>query len=239
MSFPLSKTLARLRSRGVTEVVSEWWRHLREWAYSNEELIFLARPTRLDGGGRFAEAGRAAGLTLHEATTADGPDYEKWIGTDSAATFASRLTDDTKCWLVRKEGRVVHGTWTSTGPAWTREIRRYFVPPPGAAYVYESFTRADARGLGVYPFALESIAEELGGRGVERLLVGVEGGNVPSQRAITKAGFDPAFSLRYGRRAGVLRLRAATGAEAGLARQILLRKPPDHKGGMQAQRGKR
>jgi hypothetical protein len=239
MPSALSKTLARLKSRGIKEVGAETWRHVSEWAYSNEELIFLARPAGPGSAGVHAEKGRAAGLTLHEATPADGPDYEKWIGTDSATTFAARLTDGTKCWIVRKDGRVLHGTWTSTEPAWTREIRRYFVPPPGAAYVYESFTRADARGLGVYPFALESLAEELGRRGIERLLVGVEGGNVPSQRAIAKAGFEPVFTIRYGRRAGFLRLRGATGAAPELARRVLLRVGPDQKGGMQAQRGKR
>lgn len=145
-------------------------------------------------------------LTVRRATTADADVYERVIGTDSATTFRRRLTDTTNCWLVHGGEALLHASWVTTSAAWTREIRAHVVPPPGDAYVYESFTHPDARGRGVYPFALAGICEWARGAGVPNVWVAVEEGNAPSFKAIRKAGFEPSFSMRYGRRLGRLRL---------------------------------
>ena len=50
------------------------------------------------------------------------------------------------CFVVEDGDRFLHSSWVTTTGAWTREIRAYLCPPQGDAYVYESFTRADARG---------------------------------------------------------------------------------------------
>ena len=145
-------------------------------------------------------------LVFRAATPADGDLYAREIGTDSAATFRRRLTDTTECFLVHGGDVLLHASWVTTGAAWTREIDAYIVPPEGDAYVYESFTRPQARGRGVYPFALGGICAWARDRGLERVWVAVESGNAPSLKAIRKAGFEPAYEMRYGRRGGRLTL---------------------------------
>jgi ribosomal protein S18 acetylase RimI-like enzyme len=141
------------------------------------------------------------------ATAADGPIYERDIGTDSAATFTIRLTEQTRCFVVEAPGpKLVHATWVTTSAAWTRELGGYLVVPPGDAYVYESFTRPDARGRGIYPLALAEICRELAAEGIERVWVGVEEDNEPSIRAVTKTGFRESFRIRYRRKFGHLQI---------------------------------
>lgn len=214
----LSKTGARLRSRGAGEVFGEWTGRIKGSVRSEDELLFLERDAKWDGAiARKTEEP----LELVKATAADGKDYERFIGTDSALTFAARLSHETNCWLIRGRGIVLHATWTTAGAAWTREIQRLFVSPPGSAYIYESFTRADARGLGLYPYALVGIGERLAAEGITKLYVGVEVDNTPSLKAITKAGFEPAFGLKYGRRFGRLQLEAPSGPDRALAERVL------------------
>lgn len=174
----------------------------REWFRSEEELIMLVRPA----AGPVPEFRHDPGLAFRAATRDDGPLYARTIGTDSEGTFRRRLTPTTQCFFVFGGDELLHASWVTTGAAWTREIAAYIVPPERDAYVYESFTRPEARGRGVYPFALRGICAWGAEAGVERVWVGVESGNAPSLKAIRKAGFEPAYEMRYGRRLGRLTL---------------------------------
>lgn len=193
------KLLQRIRARGLGELSALAVERLRKGWSSEERLLFLVH----DSGGDEPDP---PDLEFRAATAADGPLYARDIGTDSAATFAARLTDATRCWLVLHEDRIAHATWTTTAGAWTREIGRFFRPPPGEGYIYESFTSPAVRGRGIYPLALRHIVARLGAEGITRLWVGVEADNEPSIRAITKAGFEVAFEISYRRRFGRLTL---------------------------------
>lgn len=191
------KLLTRARTRGPREVLATAVGHLREFISSSDELVILARPS----GGELPERDD---LAFVEATGGDGPRYARDIGTDSASTFASRLTDTTHCFLVTDETEVLHATWVTTRSAWTRELGGYLVVPEGDCYVYESFTRADARGRGIYPFGLKGICAWAAERGLKRVWVGVESGNTASLRAVAKAGFEPQLTISYRRSVGRL-----------------------------------
>lgn len=201
------KALARARARGIKELLGVAAGRIAEAISSDEVLVFLMRETS-----RAAEA--RGDLESRAATETDGERYARDIGTDSARTFRARLTDATSCFIVLSAGRIVHATWATTGMAWTRELRRFFRPPPGDAYVYESFTREEVRGRGAYPFALEQIAAHMAGRGIRRVWVAVEKSNHPSLRAVSKADFRPMVEVEYGRRLGRLRLGEPTGPAA-------------------------
>lgn len=197
------KLVARLKARGVTEVGRVGIRRAREWVSSSEELIILSRPA---GG----PAPILEELSFREATAIDGDRYAADIGTDSAATFRARLSEATRCFVVESGGRFVHATWMTTAAAWAREIGAYLQPPSGHAYVYESFTRAEVRGRGVYPFALRSIAAWLTETQAHTVWVAIEASNSASARAVAKAGFEPRFTIDYQRRLGRLRVKASS-----------------------------
>jgi RimJ/RimL family protein N-acetyltransferase len=191
----------------MREVLDLGAERARELLWSDSRLRFLVRDA--SDGPRIESA-----LSFREASATDAHVYARDIGTDSVRTFRERLSEGTRCFLVVEGDRCLHATWMTTLAAWTREIQRYFRPPEGDAYVYESFTPFDARGLGVYPFALVSIASWLDDRGVKRIWVGVEGHNESSSRAITKAGFSEAFEMRYRRRFGRIEVDEAVGERA-------------------------
>jgi RimJ/RimL family protein N-acetyltransferase len=203
----LSKTLTRVRSRGVREVAALAQGRIRESVWSDDRLIMLVR----EAGGPDPHV---LDLSLREATAADAVRYALAIGTDSVATFRARLNARAHCWLVESGGRVVHATWMTLEGAWTRELRSCVRPPQGDAYVYESFTREDARGRGIYPFALAGICARAALRDVRRVWVGVEIHNLPSLRAVTKAGFREALEIPYRRRLGRVTVGAAQGPDA-------------------------
>lgn len=196
----VGKLLQRARTRGPGEVIGLGVERLREAWSSQERLLFLMHPTGGD------DPTDPPDLEFRAATSADGTLYARDIGTDSSSTFAARLSDATRCWIVLLEGTIVHATWTTTKAAWTRELRRYFKPPPGDGYIYESFSSPDARGRGIYPLALKHILARARAEGIARMWVGVEADNPPSIRAITKAEFEIAFEISYRRRLGRLTL---------------------------------
>ena len=191
------KLSTRARTRGLREVLATGLGRVREFISSSDELIILAR----QAGGLLPERDD---LEFVAATAEDGPRYARDIGTDSASTFASRLADTTHCFLVTDGSKVLHATWVTTRSAWTRELGGYLTVPEGDCYVYESFTRADARGRGIYPFGLMGICAWAGKEELQRVWVGVESGNAASLKAVAKGGFEPQLTISFRRNVGRL-----------------------------------
>ncbi|MFN2490093.1 MAG: N-acetyltransferase family protein [Actinomycetota bacterium] len=194
-----------MRARGGGELASLTLGRAREFVASAARLVVLARPARPAGqppGTVGAHAHPSGSLELRLAAPADGASYARDIGTDSPLSFGRRLSPATGCFLVLDGGRIVHATWITRSAVWTRELRRYVAPPPGDAYVYESFTHADARGRGLYPCALRALCAQLATQEVRTVWVAVESDNLPSLRAVTKAGFEEAAQIPYRRTLG-------------------------------------
>jgi ribosomal protein S18 acetylase RimI-like enzyme len=217
-SQALSKALNRGRRRGYGELFTLAFRRVREWISSSDRLIMFTRAA--GGPGEVSEA-----FTFREAHSGDGDAYALWIATDSAETFRARLSDRTRCFVVTREDKLVHASWVTSAAAWTRELRAYLVPPEGGAYIYESFTRADVRGMGIYPFALRNICSRLGQDGFEHVWVAVEEDNPASVKAVTKAGFEEAFTLPLRRRFGRLTVGSPSGPRAEEALPFVSRTP--------------
>lgn len=214
-----ASTLNRVRARGPREVLQLGISRLRGWMSSSDELLMFVRDTARAGDDR-------ADLRFREAVPGDGESYARWIGTDSATTFRSRLSDGTKCFVVEDGEAIVHSSWVTTTAAWTRELHAFLTPPAGSAYIYESFTRSEARGRGIYPYALHRIVDWGAGAGLQRLWVAVEADNPASLRAVSKAGFGEAFRLPFARRFGRVRLGDPSGPLAEEARAFLSRTRP-------------
>ena len=212
----LSRLVNRARARGAAEIVDLATGRVKETLSSRNTLILNVLPA--EPIKRSAE-----GLTFRAATQDDAEMYARDIGTDSASTFSARLADDVRCYLVEGDDKLLHSSWVTTSAAWAREIAMYLTPPRGDAYVYESFTRADARGRGIYPFALGGIVTALAAERIERVWVGVEATNLASRRAMEKAGFEEGFRVEFGRNLGRLWVGAPVGREAEIGREFLRR----------------
>jgi GNAT superfamily N-acetyltransferase len=170
----------------------------------------LQRPTGGSEGG-------VPGMRIREAGPDDASAYERDIGTDLAATVRSRLASPTSsCWLAEKDGRIVHSSWMETETAWMGEADRFFLVPSGDAYIYESFTRPELRGQGVYPAVLRTISARSASRDLRRLWIAAERTNLSSLRAIEKAGFVRSFEIGVRRRWGRTVATTPPGAEPQL-----------------------
>jgi RimJ/RimL family protein N-acetyltransferase len=217
LSHGTKQLWTRAHARGFSEVAELTKSRIKEEIRSGDTLLFLvktAEPTSWS----------ADGLRFRQAEAEDGERYARDIGTDSASTFRDRLTAETRCFLVEDDDRILHSSWVSTGPSWAREIRAHLVPPPGDAYVYESFTRADARGRGIYPFALANIVTRLSAEGTRRVWIAVEEDNAPSRRAIDKVGFEFAFAITYKRRLGRFAMDEPRGPQAEIGKEFVRRR---------------
>ena len=199
----------RVRRRGLGEVVGMTVDRMRELTASQDRLITHSLVV-----GDAASSSTPEDLVFKAADPSDAPAYARDIGTDSAVTFRSRLAGGALCFLVVKERLIVHATWGTYSSAWTRELQRYFCPPPGDLYVYESYTRPEVRGQGVYTFALRRIAAWAAERETNRLWVAVEHDNPASLKAVAKAGFTPAFEVSFKRRLGRLTVDPPSGPRA-------------------------
>jgi GNAT superfamily N-acetyltransferase len=219
----------RTRARGVREVAGLAAHRIREGISSEDTLIILVRDAAhgaVVAGGAGPASGPGSFRFKEAVTIADAQQFARDIGTESPRTFRSRLSDETRSFVVERDGRFLHSSWVTTACAWIREVRRYFECPSEGAYVYESYTRPEARGRGVYPWALARIGEWLVARGVEQLWVGIEAANPASLRAVTKAGFEEAFDVTYKRRLGRLKLSRPAGPLADLGARCLVRRAP-------------
>jgi GNAT superfamily N-acetyltransferase len=184
-----------------------WTNRIRDSVWSDDRLLMLHRRTDASDNVAIRDD-----LDFVEASATDADRYARDIGTESPETFRARLSANTRCFMIVDGDRVVHTSWLTTAAAWTREVRRYFVVPPRSAYVYESYTRPEVRGRGVYPYALHRICAWLAERDVPVVWIGIEADNPPSYRAVTKAGFEVVFDVSYARRAGRLTVRIGAGA---------------------------
>lgn len=188
----LAKFVTRAKARGVAEASEALWSQLRGMVGSHVEIVFFERAT---GG-----VPERTDVQAVRATPGDADAYARDIGTDSAGTFAKRLTATTDCWMVWKGGHIVHATWVTTSAAWTSELGLYFCPPVGSAYLYESYTPPSARGQGLYTFALRAIGAHLGEEGMQTMWIGVPSDNPASLKAVRNAGFEESFRARANKR---------------------------------------
>ena len=203
-----SRTWARIRARGPGEVRRLVTDRFMEAVGSGDTLVVFTLASR-------AHPPSTDDLLFRSATPEDGEAFARDIGTDSPGSFRARLSPTTSCFVIEANGRLLHSSWVTTSGAWTRELRSYLRPPQGGAYIYESFTRPDARGKGLYPTALRGIASDAFERGLDSLWVAVEAGNHSSLRAVSKVGFIPVSRLDYRRRWGRMTLRIPTPGEPG------------------------
>jgi GNAT superfamily N-acetyltransferase len=187
---------------------------LRNRLWFDTTLVVLQRST---GG----QAIHLTGIAIREVDPAESDVYERDVANEPAATVVRRLASPTSsCWVADEGGRFVHASWIETRAAWVGEADRFFVVPEGGAYIYESFTRPEMRGRGVYPAVLTAISAELAQRGIATLWIAAEATNHSSLRAIAKAGFSPSFQIEVRRRWGRTQVVVPRGAEPRFSERL-------------------
>lgn len=199
--------LTRARGRGWQEASRATLGSVAAWWSSRGILVVMWRAVPADAPPPERET-RSEPLESRavELGPGDAAAYARDIATDSVSSFSARLARGDRCFGIRGGEGLVHASWVSTGPTWVGELRRFFCPPPRSAYVYESYTRPEARGRGIYPRALRSIATLMAAEGRSELWIAATADNAPSLGAIGKAGFTLRFEIGFEIRRGRARL---------------------------------
>lgn len=93
------------------------------------------------------------------------------------------------CFVVRLDGRIVHGCWIGRGRAWIDYLGCDIELAPDEAYSYESFTAPDFRGWNFAPTRVMGTARFLREAGYRRLLAVMLPENAPAVRLLAKTGY--------------------------------------------------
>ena len=119
-----------------------------------------------------------------------------------------RLDEGAQLWTVVKGDEAAFACWIfpSVTPVLQARGGTYSLPA-ATACLEDSVTSPNHRGKGIAPAAWTKIAQRLAAEGFEVLITKVNVENVPSRRAVEKAGFRGVNVMRYKRRGPVARVR--------------------------------
>jgi ribosomal protein S18 acetylase RimI-like enzyme len=141
------------------------------------------------------------GLELRRATDADLGSAERLPGAEPATAMRRGLSQGHELWVVCEGDRMAFVCWVhlSTAPVLAAPGGQLELPE-GVACLEDSVTSPDYRGRGVAPGAWCGIADALAATGYTSMVTKVETDNVPSRRAVEKAGFREIATMRLARR---------------------------------------
>ncbi|MBI4638163.1 MAG: GNAT family N-acetyltransferase [Candidatus Rokubacteria bacterium] len=114
-----------------------------------------------------------------------------------------RLAAGADPWLVRDAARAVFACWifAKRMPV-LAACGGWLALPRGMVGLEDSVTSPSYRGLGIAPAAWSAVASALATEGVGAILTKVEGANLPTRRAVEKAGFRAVAATRLRRVGG-------------------------------------
>jgi GNAT superfamily N-acetyltransferase len=124
-------------------------------------------------------------IEMWDSPAAAGP-----LGTRWHPEAAQRFREGQACAVARAGSDVVAYCWMTGAPVAVAEIDRLLIPGPDEVYFYEAFTSPAWRGRGLFQALLLRLQEFARARGRRRALIFVIASNVPSWRAIERAGFE-------------------------------------------------
>lgn len=191
--------------RGTARAVAD---RARALAYLHEEHVWyelplaadrprpdLAAELRLDRADRVARREAVAEFVGCSTSDFEGPN-DVWVVRDGDVPAFS-------CWIYHRSTPVLAapGGWLSL--------------PERTACLEDSVTAPEYRGRGIAPAAWAAIADELTERGLERIVTKVEVSNVPSRKAVGKAGFREVALQRLTRIGPRKRVEIDASAPAG------------------------
>lgn len=195
----VARVSRHVRERGARATAGAVRERLAHKLYVDEvhvwyrlDLATVGEARVLDEGLRLVRAGRddvAAAVALSAM---------------SETLTRGRLEDGADLWMVKSgaEAAFVCWTFTETAPVAAAPEGR-LVLPETCAVLEDSLTSPAFRGRSIAPAAWERLAVELRGRGKRELITKVGADNIPSRKAVKKAGFVEFATMRYSRRGPV------------------------------------
>ncbi len=114
---------------------------------------------------------------------------------ENPAIIQQRLASGRRCYVAQVDRELAAFGWVSFDEEEIGEMRLRIHLMPGEAYIWDCSTAAAYRRLRLYSALLVSISDQLRAEGLCRVWIGADWDNVPSQRGIALAGFQPVADL--------------------------------------------
>lgn len=116
--------------------------------------------------------------------------YRAFRPDTTRAAIETRLARGDRCFVSWSGGEIVDACWTATGRVFVPYMSAFLDIPAGDIYSYDSFTRADLRGRGVYMARNSFTARENQGEGFKRSIALVAFENYSAWLVLTRSGLS-------------------------------------------------
>lgn len=124
------------------------------------------------------------------------PALAQAMGLDDSTLVLNRLAGQRRCYGAWVGGALVAYGWVTFDEEEIGELRVRVRMSSGEAYVWDCATLPAYRGQHLYPALLTHISRELRAEGFERILIGADSDNLPSQQGMLRAGFQPLADMQ-------------------------------------------
>jgi GNAT superfamily N-acetyltransferase len=132
----------------------------------------------------YQRAGPEAALSVAQA-----------MGLDDPTEVFQRFTAGKRCYTGTVEGVLATYGWVTFDEELIGELRLRIRLAPGEAYIWDCATLPAYRGLRLYPALLWHIINDLREEGLQRIWIGADADNLPSQTGIVLCGFQPIVDI--------------------------------------------
>jgi GNAT superfamily N-acetyltransferase len=187
---------AAVQHHGPLELAALVRDRLKALAYLDEDHVwYVLELSNIEG------LAMPPGYTLRQARSEDDVRLAATLPGYRADVTRARLADANQVWLVTAgdEAAFACSIFFGSTPV-LAAAQRSLSLPPGVACLEASVTAEPHRGHGIAGAAWTAISKQLRTTGIEVLITKVEVENVPSRRAVNKAGFVPARTMHFRRR---------------------------------------
>lgn len=129
--------------------------------------------------------------------TSPGSPEDLWKYYKRKEAILNRLKRGEKCYAAYVGGEIASYCWIAFGEVMVGEIQRLIRVRSDEVYLYDAYTLPKWRGYGLFSAVLAEILRNLKCHGYRRALIFALGDNIPSRKAISKAGFKQFSSIAY------------------------------------------
>lgn len=128
-------------------------------------------------------------VTFQRADLQDAEELASVMGFVDAGPVLRRFQRGRHCYIGRSEGQPVTYGWITFDEDVIGELGLRVRLLPGEAYIWDCATLPAYRGLYLYPALLAWMQRELQDTGFQRIWIGMDADNLPSQAGVARAGF--------------------------------------------------
>lgn len=121
------------------------------------------------------------------------------MGPGSTAEIEKRFATGRRCYSAWLGDTLAAYGWVSYEKEYVGELNLWMRLQPGEAYIWDCYTLPEFRKQHLYSALLSYIIGELRAEPLQRVWIGANLDNLPSQRGITRAGFHPVAEMAIAR----------------------------------------